>query len=101
MRHEKHLVQDIKAVVKRGRAEKYPADHHQPKCDHRLQRIEIGPTAFGGCVLAAEHSLEAQQRSMIAAPHHEIPTCSVPQTAQKHGEHEIAVGLKLSMAIAA
>src|SRR5215469_12713786 len=38
---------------------------------------------------------------MIAAPDHEIPARAVPQAAEQHRDHQVAVRLQLAMAIPA
>ena len=50
---------------------------------------------------AAHHSFDAQQTAVITAPDDEIPACAVPQAAQQHGQHQIAIRHPAAVAIAA
>src|ERR1017187_4190244 len=87
----KHLVQNLLTLREIGGAKENPTDHDQCESDDRLQRIEPIPILVDRLV-AAKDTLQAEQRAMVASPDYEVPTRAVPQPAEQHGEHQIAVG---------
>lgn len=42
-----------------------------------------------------------QAEPVVNAPNHEVPGCSVPEPAQRHGQQEIAIGLEFAASRAA
>src|ERR1017187_3644443 len=94
-----HLAENLQTLRKIGGAEENPTDHDQGESDQRLQRIEP-ITIFTHRPLATKDTLQAEQRAMVASPDYEVPTRAVPQPAEQHGEHQIAVGHPASPSIA-
>ncbi len=50
---------------------------------------------------ATTETLDRQTRAMDAAPDHEGPVRAVPQAAEQHGGHEVAIGFDLAMPVTA
>src|SRR5438067_2082421 len=53
------------------------------------------------CPGAAPRVLRADQRAVHAAPQHEVPAGPVPQSAEQHGYHYVAVACETATAIPA
>src|SRR5205823_3085046 len=85
-----YLAQNREALQQVLGAEENPPDQNQHKSDRRLQRVQQSRMLVDRLPIARQ-TLQAEQRSVIGAPDGEIPTRSVPEPAQQHGQHEIAV----------
>ena len=96
-----HLAEDVAAVGEGRGAKEYPADADQREGQDGAERIEPARRGrFSKSFRPAMRS-QTQQRAVIAAPDHEVPTRAVPQAAQQHGQHQIAIGLQRAVPVAA
>ena len=84
-----------------GGAEENPADQGQPEGQHRARRIAPIPAFRMADGRRGPGARSESSAALVAAPDQEIPTGAVPQSAEQHRQHEIAVGGKAAMAAAA
>lgn len=84
-------------------AEQEPAQANDMEHENPLQEGQPGGSGCG--LLAGEErgnkAVDDEDGSLIGAPEYKRPGGAMPETAQQHGEHEIAVGMEGAMAIAA
>src|SRR5690606_37418766 len=77
-------------------AEDHPADHHQQEGEGPFQRVEC---ARGG--VHAQGAFDGQPGAVPGAPDDVGEVGAVPQTAQEHGEEQVAVSLESAATVAA
>ncbi len=70
--------------------------------DERREQVVPGEGVVGGFgTTVAQTAVSCQIEAVQPAPNHKRPRGAVPQPAQQHGDHEIAIGEDLPSAVAA
>ncbi len=96
-----HLAEDVAGVGQRLRAEDRVAGENQRHSEHQAQRIEPCSNARREREAFGKRALDRQQHALMRAPQYEVPIGAVPESAQRHGQHQVAVSLHRAATAAA
>ena len=89
--------------LKRGAGEEEPAEAHHMEGEDNGEALAHTPRAVMLVVpqQGAPRLVQAQRHAVHAAPHHEVPRCAVPQSAQQHGEKLVQIHAPAAATVAA
>src|SRR6267142_1185808 len=86
-------------AAKRGNAEKKPSKTHKMKDEDAAGPATEKSWRIRDVTLPRKKALNGETDTVDASPDDESPIGAVPQTAEKHGQHQIDVGALLAKAI--